>query len=610
MKFSFQALLFFQATQNKVDQGKWSQDYADWVLLQRYPQFAPNRTNATIDHRCRIRGGGPKNANPDTSTPKKAKQSKLLDFHFSPTPNKEMPIVPVEPEPSSEPLVAQEPSDPSMVVQEPSDTSMVVHEPGDTSQYPASSANPQEVRQDIRANITTGAIVDPLAKGQGWTMSGKHGRPKGRTTGRVAGFTANHREPGGAILRQDKTAPEKLYIIYQIEAKCKELQVESWSQLPVMTKVAMCKRFQIRPQTVVRIIPRKLEYQQFLTAQRLTMTGVRPFGTLQMKAANKRKSQGARMRKGPSEIQQPLHQVLQRVRVWFQKERTFGHEIFRSHIHSRLHLELKREIGNQVVLQQKASEHYNQAVHDACQERVDKLADPIYMDRQGHQWARRALYPAIGAHARKATKLSHQPEKFDKVLAHLTWQTMDYTMWIIQNGSHEELSNLVADPESFQDNAKSTTIVAFDETPIWGKLRGEEAQFLSQLECDITTKRRRLSRKSKDSNAAPEQRTQARQELLDHMDQNSQHKQHVFQQVSQGGDKYRLTMVTFQVVQDWFDPTKTPKGSILPSIVIVPSAFHARLEDITPDGKWAREVMNKNRGDDIQGIQAMRPRHW
>jgi hypothetical protein len=80
------------------------------------------------------------------------------------------------------------------------------------------------------------------------------------------------------------------------------------------------------------------------------------------------------------------------------------------------------------------------------------------------------------------------------------------------------------------------------------------------------------------------------QELQTIIDENPDFKSESHTKVSQGGDKHRLTLTTFQVVRGWFDPDSTPAGEIPVNILIVPSAKHCRLEDITPEGTWERDV--------------------
>ena len=60
--------------------------------------------------------------------------------------------------------------------------------------------------------------------------------------------------------------------------------------------------------------------------------------------------------------------------------------------------------------------------------------------------------------------------------------------------------------------------------------------------------------------------------------------------VCPGGDKYRITIIDFPAVQNWLSQTEDPNGFFLDAILIVPCTQHCRLEDITPDGKWARTV--------------------
>ena len=62
------------------------------------------------------------------------------------------------------------------------------------------------------------------------------------------------------------------------------------------------------------------------------------------------------------------------------------------------------------------------------------------------------------------------------------------------------------------------------------------------------------------------------------------------QRVTQGGDKHRLTVVTFQMVTGWFDPACEPKGRVPPIVLVVPSSLRCRLEDTDASGKWNKNV--------------------
>ena len=144
------------------------------------------------------------------------------------------------------------------------------------------------------------------------------------------------------------------------------------------------------------------------------------------------------------------------------------------------------------------------------------------------------------------------------------------------HGSHQDLGVLVADPEAFQDNVLNTVIVQYDHTPVWLKLRGEEKVCQNSVERDVNRQRavhRRLRQKVPAVAAAleglePEQT------------------QHLHQRISLGGDKYRLTLITFAVIQKWFQHDQSPVGVLPQYILIVPCSRHVRLEDVSPSGTW------------------------
>ena len=217
------------------------------------------------------------------------------------------------------------------------------------------------------------------------------------------------------------------------------------------------------------------------------------------------------------------------------------------------------------------------------------MADASWCVKKRTEWERNQFFPHIGARARKGQKFSHQSAKFDPLLFDLTVDGVDRALWLAQSGDHASLGQLVADPESFQDNSQDTVIVGKDETPVWLRLRGEEAQFLAQSEIEGRNTRRRLSRKTQDSDAGKAQA--ALQELIHFAQENPHLTLQVNQQWSQGGDKYRLTVITFQVIRHWLRPGTKPVGQALKPILLVPSQVHCQLANIDPvTGNWIQTV--------------------
>ena len=280
-----------------------------------------------------------------------------------------------------------------------------------------------------------------------------------------------------------------------------------------------------------------------------------------------------------------------RVKKWLTKEGMYGHEIRGTTMRTRFKLELLAEQGKQKVFQDLLSPQYNARVQTAVEHRLMRMSEVGFArSKRFKEFERRTFFPAVGALARKPEKQSHLDEKLEEPLAQLTWRGMDRAIWMIQNASYEDLGKFVDNPETFQDNAKTMPIIAFDQTPLWLKLRGEEKILITRDELDQRVKRRRLSNLLKKPDISIQDKAKFSQELQTIIDENPDFKSESHTKVSQGGDKHRLTLTTFQVVRGWFDPDSTPAGEIPVNILIVPSAKHCRLEDISPEGLWERDV--------------------
>ena len=212
------------------------------------------------------------------------------------------------------------------------------------------------------------------------------------------------------------------------------------------------------------------------------------------------------------------------------------------------------------------------------------------MAKKGAGRERTCFWPAIGVVARKATQVRHQSQRFDVPLAELTWASVDRAIWAIANGTPESLADMVADPESFKANLHQTVIVAKDETPVWLKLRGEEKICASREEIQRQYRRRSLARTVQSSTASPEAVAAAETALAEHLTEFPNQILEFGQTTTQGGDKYRLTVITIQAVKNWFNPDAQPVGEMPRQILIVPCQTHARLEHIDQNGCWAQTV--------------------
>ena len=172
----------------------------------------------------------------------------------------------------------------------------------------------------------------------------------------------------------------------------------------------------------------------------------------------------------------------------------------------------------------------------------------------------------------------------------LTWASVDRAIWAIANGPEEVLADLVADPQTFRTNWRDTVIVAKDETPVWLKLRGEEKICASRDEIQQQIRRRSLARQVQSSTGSPEAQAAAETALAEHLAQFPRQILEFHQTTTQGGDKYRLTVITIQAVKNWFNPDAQPVGHMPRQILIVPCQTHARLEHIDQNGCWTQTV--------------------
>ena len=91
-------------------------------------------------------------------------------------------------------------------------------------------------------------------------------------------------------------------------------------------------------------------------------------------------------------------------------------------------MELESEVGRQRVLAEHASPKFNIQILDAAQARLTRMMDQQYMAKLGLERERTQLYPAIGARARRGTRLAHLSEKFEPGLARLTWASVDHCL--------------------------------------------------------------------------------------------------------------------------------------------------------------------------------------
>ena len=216
----------------------------------------------------------------------------------------------------------------------------------------------------------------------------------------------------------------------------------------------------------------------FIAEHRLGKHGLRPFGSTRA-TARKPVTLGARIPsqgKFEATSKQPLGEALGKVKIWFENERTHGIEVRSKHIIQRTRTTIEYERDKQLVLQELANPQFQEAVLAACQEKLEIL-QVHHMCKKGWDWLDRVVLTKIGATERAGQNKSHKPVRLDRVKFSTTAEGVDYAIYLVSEGSEEELQDFVADVEAFATSRQLTVVIVIDESALWLKLRGEEKVF-------------------------------------------------------------------------------------------------------------------------------------
>ena len=155
----------------------------------------------------------------------------------------------------------------------------------------------------------------------------------------------------------------------------------------------------------------------------------------------------------------------------------------------------------------------------------------------------------------------------------------------------EDLQDWVADPQGFIDRRLETVIILSDQIPFWVKI-GKLRVLMAAWESGKKLKKQYKDCKIKSSSDAQTQVTQQVEELIEGVraEQTEELLKEGQTQTRGPGfssqDKFRITFEARQVVLHWFDTTKDPLGVIEMTLLVVPTAAHARLSNIDDDHKW------------------------
>ena len=220
--------------------------------------------------------------------------------------------------------------------------------------------------------------------------------------------------------------------------------------------------------------------------------------------------------------------------------------------------------------------------------------------------------PAVGGRLRHGQKFSLQANPPSQLKYQLQWATMDRMIWLVLNGTQEDLAPLVEDPEAFMAQRDQTLFAQTDATAVWIKLRGEESRVIPEDVLDgLAQVRCKKHNFQQAAGCTKEEHQLLEQALQQAVDEAEDYKEQVDQQWSQGGDKYRLTFLITGVTSNWFSRDKTPQGHLQKIKILYRCAHPVRLEDITAQGTWARshqyvdsfgKTVTRKAGESAQGL--------
>ena len=170
--------------------------------------------------------------------------------------------------------------------------------------------------------------------------------------------------------------------------------------------------------------------------------------------------------------------MIARLKSWFDKERTHGHEVRKKTILTRLKFELEYEVDRQMVLEQHKSPEFCAFALRASQKRLQTFTI-VSPTRVQDNWYEAIVLPRIRATARCGQKVtSSSNRKVTEEKHQLSWATSDRLVHLAARGSTEELQLHVARPEEFVRDRAETAVVVLDATAMWFKLRGEDRVYL------------------------------------------------------------------------------------------------------------------------------------
>ena len=181
---------------------------------------------------------------------------------------------------------------------------------------------------------------------------------------------------------------------------------------------------------------------------------------------------------------------------------------------------------------------------------------------------------------RKPGNLSTYSPEENSLICELTWQSFDFLIQLLKYGSEEDLMPIIADALLWIKNREQTVIHARDAVPVYLDA-GVGRILIPASEMDKRNQRDRARAKGVKGSDLPQT---SRSKAVDC-------------QGSGRSEKDRLTWVQRSSLWNYFREHKEdslPQGKIDESILIVPCAWHCRLEDISTAARASDEVWTRS----------------
>ena len=360
---------------------------------------------------------------------------------------------------------------------------------------------------------------------------------------------------------------------------------------------------------------RREELQALVQKLRVGEHGLRPFGCSASLSSLPGQSRGARVSKDPKDQgtnKIPLQGVYYRIRKWLEHQFSRGEEPRPTQIRVRCELELATEVGTQRALQRLKPQLFQEKVLNSAIHRLQWL-QTHRGGKDCQKWMNQTLLPAIGGRRRYGQKFNLQKNPPSQLKCQLQWQTMDRMIHLVTRGTVEDLEPMVQDPELFIQNKAATAWIQTDATGVWVKLRGEEPRVVPESVLHkLQAKRAQTARfRRRRAYMEPEERQLLESTLQFHAAECDELKSQIDQQFSQGGDKYRLTILVSGITLDWFNPARDPRAYLGPMVLLYPCQHPVRLEWITDEHTWAQthqywdssgKLVTRTQGEPTRGL--------